>query len=126
MGLSVMLSPTLIRLHWLTDEQLENLAGMNGVTAIALAFLGMCVGASVSYHAALVTGNFKDEIGRTRFELYEQTALLLCVFFGLLFVGALALSVRRFFSVRSTTTQQQTQDNSQSTAQSTESYTHEN
>jgi hypothetical protein len=128
MGLTVQLSPTLIRLHWLTDEQLENLAGMNSLTAISLAFLGICVGAWISFHTALETGNFKDEIGKAKFELYQSASILLSLFFGVIFLVALILSARRFWRARKTEaiTPQQSQPETAPQPQSPESTTHEN
>jgi hypothetical protein len=102
MGLTVQITPTLIRMHWLTDDQLESFAAMNAATAISLAFLGMAFGAWVSFYSALASSNFKDEIGKTKFDLYESAALILSVFFALLFVVCLCASLRKLFRIRKT------------------------
>lgn len=100
MGLTVQLHPTQIWLHWLTDDQLENLATMNGITAISLAFFGMCVGGWISFYTVVVTGSFRDQIERARFGMYESMAILLSVFFGLIFAVSLYLSLKKLFRVR--------------------------
>jgi hypothetical protein len=100
MGLTVALAPTLITLHWLTDDQLENLAAMNGITAVSLAFLGISIGAAISYHVALITSNFKDAQGKTNFETYKWAAIILSVFFGLIFIVALGFSLVKLARIK--------------------------
>lgn len=104
MGLTVQLSPTLIKLYWLTEDQLENIAALNVINAVSLAFLGISAGAAVAFYTALETGDFQDPLTRIRFETYRGSAIDLSLFFGLIFLVGITLSLRKLWRIKKTKT----------------------
>jgi len=92
-SVTVTINPTNIEMYCLTEDQLETVASVNVVTAVSLAFLGICFGAWLTVYVTLASVNGLQDLTKATFVALQWGSGCLTIFFLVVFVVGLIKSV---------------------------------
>jgi hypothetical protein len=92
-ALTVQLAPKTIRMYYLTEDQLERVASLNLITAVCLAFFGVCFGGFVSFYTTLRTADIRDPSTHATFVSIAVVTAILAAFFLVVFLCGLIKSL---------------------------------
>jgi hypothetical protein len=88
-------------MYWLTEEQMESVAALNVINAVALAFLGISMGAAISFYTSVRAGNLAGDT-LSLFQALEASSWFLSLFLACIVSVGFILSCRKMRRIKTT------------------------